>query len=353
MTGPRTMPARIEYGPMTAVIAIATAVVLTLLLWQISATATIVSVRSGDGSWLTDIFARTVAWAPWPWPLASVLSVLGGCILGMMAGWLYERLVYNDWSRLDALIFVGALIANSAVVATMHYLSMATLIACIVIVPAIRRVESVGDVQATMSLGLALPILLLAGPQLAPLILPLAFFGALYDPVARHDLRAFIAMFLVAIMPTLLVITGMFGLLGPAETWRLATEVYAAAFTPDRLAPGATEALLRVAMFTVLPFAPVTLFYLIDVDRRWQPVSAAMVLLLPAWLIAGTILFSWPIPLSLPTAAFLGSCGAWLSAARLKPHFRLAAMAVMMLSAILSWTAMVLEPQLLILVQPG
>ena len=38
--------------------------------------------------------------------------------------------------------------------------------------------EDVGDVQATIGLGLLMPLLLLAGPLTTPLILPL---GVLYE----------------------------------------------------------------------------------------------------------------------------------------------------------------------------
>jgi hypothetical protein len=294
-----------------------------------------------EGAWLTDLVTRPIMALPWPWPLETVLAVVAACVLGMLIAWLYERLVYNDWTRIEALLFVVFLAGSSAVVGSVtgDHRAIATMVACIAVVPGIRRIESVGDVQANMSFGLVLPLLFLAGPPLAPLILPLALFGALADPVARHDWRAFVAMFLVAIMPTLLVFTGMIGLFGIPEVMRLVTEVYVPAFSFARLDHAATEALLTQFAQTVLPFGVVTVAYMFMRDRRWQPVSAIAVMVLPLYLVGGAIAFSWPISPSLPTVAFLAAYASWLSVARLRPVFRWASIALMLLTAAVSWSA--------------
>ena len=308
----------------------------------------------GNGAWLTDLVVRPVSALPWPWPPETVFTVVAACVLGGLIAWLFERLIYNDWTPLEAFLFVCFLAASSVIVdsAAIDQGSIATMAACIVIIPGIRRIESVGDVQANMSFGLVLPILFLAGPHLAPLILPLALFGALADPTARHDLRAFIAMFLVAIMPTLLVFAGLFGILGGHESLRLITDVYIPAFTPQHLDVEASQALLTVGAYTILPFAIVTVFYVFVRDRRWQPVSALAVLALPLYLIAGTIGFSWSIPPSLPTAAFLGAYASWLAVARLRSVFRWVSIALMLLTSLISWSAPVLTDGLQVVFIP-
>ncbi len=340
---------RVHFGMRSMGIAVATAGFFIALLWHLSASGGIPAVPSASaglegGAWLTDLVARPIMALPWPWPIETVLAVVAACVLGLLIAWLYERLVYNDWTRIEALLFVAFLSGSAAIIGSItgDHRAIATMVACIAVVPGIRRIESVGDVQANMSFGLALPLLFLAGPPLAPLILPLALFGALADPVARHDWRAFVAMFLVAIMPTLLVFTGMIGLFGIAEVMRLVTEVYVPAYSFARLDHAATQALVTQFVYSVLPFAIVTVAYLFMRDRRWQPVSAVAVIILPLYLVGGTIVFSWPISPSLPTVAFLGAYASWLSVARLRPVSRWVSIALMLLTAALSWSAPVL-----------
>ena len=342
---------RVHFGMRSTGIAVAAAGFFIALLWHLRAGVGhgILAVPSASaahegGAWLTDLVARPIMALPWPWPIETVLAVVAACVLGVLIAWLYERLVYNDWTRLEALLFVVCLTGSSAIVGSVtgDHRAIATMVACIAVVPGIRRIESVGDVQANMSFGLVLPLLFLAGPPLAPIILPLALFGALSDPVARHDWRAFAAMFLVAIMPTLLVFTGMIGLLGIAEVTRQVTEVYVPAFAFARLDHAATQALVMQFVYTVLPFAIVTVAYLFMRDRRWQPVSALAVMILPLYLVGGAIVFAWPLSPSLPTVAFLGAYASWLAVARLRRVFRWVSIALMLITAVVSWSAPVL-----------
>jgi hypothetical protein len=302
------------------------------------------SVETQGGEWLSDLLVHVVGVLPPDWSLNVARALVCAGVLGFLIGWLYQRLIYNDWAHLEALLLVGFLGANAVVISAVMGDSrpLATMIACIAVIPGIRRIESVGDVQANMSFGLVLPLLFLAGPATTPLILPLCLFGALADREARHDMRAFIAMFLVAIMPTLLVITGMLGMFGNHEFVRLVQEIYVPAYTPHRLDAVSTVDLLTVAAYTILPFVIVTAAYMLVRDRRWQPVSALSVVALPLYLVVGSIVFSWPVSATLPTAAFLGAFASWLSVARLSAVCRRVSIALMMLTAGLSWSPVVL-----------
>jgi hypothetical protein len=82
------------------------------------------------------------------------------------------------------------------------------MLACAAVVPAIRRLESVGDVQAEMSFGLVLPLLFLAGPTMTLLVPVLALFGAASDPSVRTEPRALAAMIIVSIKPSVLILVG-------------------------------------------------------------------------------------------------------------------------------------------------
>jgi hypothetical protein len=300
-----------------------------------------------DGTWLTGLAVRLFSALPLPWPLETTLAAVAASAMGVLLAWLYQRLIYNDWSVAEALLFIGCLAANAIVIGSVtgDYRAIPIMIACIALIPGIRRMESVGDVQAVMSFGLVLPLLFLAGPAMTPLIPVLALWGALSDPTARRDARAFFAMFLVAIMPTLLVMTGMFGMLGATEAARVFYEIYVPAFSPHLLEGENIQALLRFTTYAVLPFGIVTIAYMFHRDRRWQPWSAVAVLGLPFYLVAGATLFSWPAAPIASAAAVLGAFASWLSVARLTPIFRWMSIVVMLLATVVSWSAPVLMHQ--------
>ena len=296
-----------------------------------------------NGTWLSDLAVWLLGMLPLPVPIEARLAIFSAAVLGALLAWFYQRLVYNDWPILEALVFVACLASNSIIVSavTADHRAIPLLLACAIVVPGMRRLEAVGDVQAEMSFGLVLPLLFLAGPMTALLIPVLAAFGAWSDPDARRDGRAFVAMFLIAIMPTLLVLTGMFGMLGIADAVRLFDEVYAHILAPALLGPDEARLFLATFAYTVLPFAIVIIPYWLTKDRRRQPWSAFAVLALPVYLVAGALVFSWPMAPTLPTAVFLGAFAAWLSVARLTPVFRYASIALMLLGTIVSWSGLV------------
>jgi hypothetical protein len=299
-----------------------------------------------DGAWLSQIVRWLAERLPVPLPLGTVLSLLSALALGALLAWLYQRLVFNEWPAVEALVFVIALGGNAIIVGTVtgDHRAIPVMLACAAVAPAIRRLESVGDVQAEMSFGLVLAFLLLAGPATAMLIPMLAVFGALSDRVARSDFRAFVAMFLVAIMPTLLVLAGIFGMLGIDRAIPLFEAVYVEPFRPQILYVEGLRALFHVFVVTVVPAALLIAAYWLQPDRRRQPWSAVAVLLLPTYLAAGAALFSWPVAETVPAAVFLGAFAAWLSVARLTPAFRLAATLLVLIGAVVSWTAPDLAP---------
>jgi len=295
--------------------------------------------EASEGALLAHAIVRIVGLVPWPWGVNLVSAVVAALGMGMLLAWLFERLIYNNWSPQMALLFAFLLATNPMVIQTavFDHRSLSTMLACALIVLGVRRIESVGDVQANLSLGLALPLLLLDGPPLALLIVPLALFGVFADSAARKDVRAFAAMLLAAIMPTLLVLTGLLGALGVTGFLDLARH-YVGSYVFRPLDPVASGQLVNVVLWTVLPFGIVTFFYLFVRDRRWQPVSALVALALPFYLMAGELAFSWNIAPTLPSVAFLAAFAAWLSVARLRPTFRLASVALLGLSSVAGWS---------------
>ncbi len=291
------------------------------------------------GAWLSELVAWALQSLTGFAPLATLLSVFSAAVLGVLAAYLLRRLLYNGWPLIDSVVFLAALAANAIVLRMVvsDDAAIPAMVAFAAVIPALRRLEAVGDAQAEMSFGLVLPLLFLAGPATALLTLPLALLGALLDPLARKDHRAFIAMFLVALMPTLLVIVGIAAFAGWDEVLSV-TAVYRSFATPEPLTWQLAAQSFLVFAVVVAPFIVILIAYWVSGDdRRRQPLSAALVWVLPAYLLLGAVLFSWPIAPGVPAFAFLGAFAAWLAVARLHAPLRRAAIAIAVLTTIASW----------------
>jgi hypothetical protein len=268
-------------------------------------------------------------------------------VVGLFAALLFANLRRNDWRTWRAsavvLFLAGNALALYAITAAVSAIPL--ILACALIVPSIRRLESVGDVQAEMGFGMVLPLFLLAGPLTTPLVPVLAVMSALTDPEARRDFRAFIAMFLVAILPSLIV---LFALLSMHfdHGGKLADFLapYAGIYTRDGPADW-LRALTDMALLA--PVAIVPLIYCLRPDRRMQPWSALAVVAVPFYLMLGRILFGWHVDPWVPAAALIAGFAAWISVSRLAPHLRAASVAMLFISATASWmyAAKELDPE--------
>ena len=336
-------------GPGPAWVAAWAILLLGVLAWYLEKNVQVLpggaSAASGtgalhNGEWLTALVVWLFEGLRLPWPMSAILSVFSAGVLGALLAWLYHRLVYNEWSPPEAIALIACLGANAILVGAVmgDHGAIPLMLACAAVIPGTRRLESVGDAQAEMSFGLVLPFLFLAGPATALLIPALAVFGAQSDPLARRDGRAFLAMFLVAVMPTLLVIAGMVAMLGAGNALQLFDEIYVRAFRPHLLAWNDARLVLGLCGLTIVPAVLVIVAYCLVEDRRRQPWSAVAILVLPFYLVAGTVLFSWPIAFWTPTAVLLGTFAAWLSVARISPTLRWASVALIFLEAVISWS---------------
>ena len=297
------------------------------------------STAAHSGAWLTELAVWALQLLTAFAPMETLLSVFSAAVLGVLSAYLLRRLLYNGWPLTEAAVFLGALAANALVLrgVASDQAAIPIMVALAAVVPGLRRLEAVGDAQAEMSFGLVLPLLFLAGPATAILALPLALLGALLDPLARRDHRAFIAMFLVALMPTLLVVVGIAAFAGWQEILAVG-RVYASFLTPEPSSWDVAARFLRAFAVAAGPLVPVFVIYCVSGDdRRRQPLSAAMVWALPACLVLGAILFSWPIAPAVPAFAFLGAFAAWLAVARLHPALRQTAIAITVVATIASW----------------
>lgn len=293
------------------------------------------------GGWLSQLVLWLVGFLPERNLRQTALSLLGAVAGGALVGMLYGRLRANGWFAIGALLMVTAFCADALVIYTVTGASLAIplLAAVAALIPSIRRLESVGDVQSAIGIGLTLPLLLLASPTTTPLILPLAIGSALADPDGRRDPRAFFAMTLVAILPTIIVATAVIGFAAQAG-YDPSAVIGAYVRDYDRIVVGDWPRMLGAIGF----FAPVLVVPIIycvapNVGEKRYVWSAFAVVALPLYLVVGASVLPWSYPTWVAPLTLLGTFVSWLAVARLKLWLRVIALLMLVLSAGLSWLA--------------
>lgn len=307
--------------------------------------ADITALEAGEawkrGGWLSQIVLSVVGYVPGHELRQSVLSLVGAAAAGAILGVLYGRLRATGWYSIGALLVIAALGTHALALYAVTGGSRAIplLVAFAALIPAIRALESVGDVQSAISLGLMLPLLLLASPTTTPLILPLAVASALADRDGRRDIRAFVAMVLVAVLPSIIVAVGVIGFTAQAgfDVTKLVLP-YVADFRA--IALGDWRSMFG-ALAYFAPVLAVPLLYCVvpnagEPPRRW---SAVAVVALPLYLAIGGVIFPWNMPFWGPPIALLATFGSWLAIAHLKLWMRVLALATLFIAVGLSWLA--------------
>ena len=291
------------------------------------------------GGWLTQVVLRIVSLLPDVGWQQIALSFIAAVVVGALYGVLYDRLRANGWFVWGAvaLILAVGLHVGALYTVTASSRAIPLLIAIGALIPAIRMLEDVGDVQAAISLSLLLPLLLLASPLTTLLIVPIAIGAALVDPDGRRDPRAFIAMLLVAILPTIIVAIGIVGFIAQARL-EVADALlpYLNAYTRLHLGDvlGSLTALGTYAPALVVPIA---YCFWPNLGERRHVLSALAVVALPLYLaIARVIVNTTMTPLT-PSVAFLAALVSWLAVVRLPFLLRLLALILVVTGTALSW----------------
>ncbi len=291
------------------------------------------------GGWLTQVVLRIVGLLPDTGWQQVTLSLVAAIVAGLMYGLLYDRLRASGWFAVGAIAAVGAVALHMGALYTVTASSRAIplLIAVGAIIPAIRKLEDVGDVQAAIGLSLLLPLLLLASPLTTLLILPIAIGAALADPDGRRDPRAFVAMLLVAILPTVIVAIGIVGFIAQARL-EVADALLPYVNTFANLQFGDVLGSLG-ALATYAPAMAIPIAYCLwpGLPERRHVLSALAVVALPVYLaIARVIVNTTMTPLT-PSVAFLAAFVSWLAVVRLPLVLRALALTLLVLGTALSW----------------
>lgn len=294
------------------------------------------------GGWLSQVVLRVVSLLPGTQLQQWALSLTAVVVSGFAFGALYDRLRANGWFRIGAFIALAALMLHAGGLYTVTASSRAIplYIAFAALILAIRSLEDVGDVQSAIGLGLLLPLLLLASPIAALLIVPFAVATALADRDARTDPRAFVAMLLVAILPTLIVAIGIVGFIMQARMDVVAALLpYIRTYTNLHFD---TAALTR-GLETLTVFAPVLLVPLLycfwpDLPERRHMFSALAVVALPLYLVLARSILTTTMPAIVPPIALIVAFLSWLAVVRLPFQLRLLSLLLLLLAAAASWT---------------
>ncbi|WP_417309584.1 hypothetical protein [Devosia sp.] len=292
-----------------------------------------------EGGWLSHAVLHFVSLFPRGPGREIALSVIMAIAGGIGFGWLYYLLRTNYWSIPIAVTAVVALGLHTGllygITAESRYLPIYFVVAAMV--PAIRHIEEVGDVQSAIGLSLLLPLLLLASPVTTLFILPLALAATLADPDGRSDPRAFVAMLLVATLPTVITIIGILGFLAQAGL-DLSTAIlpyvklYSSWHIGDIL--GSVTALAVFAPVLVVP-----LLYCVwpSLPQRRSIFSALAVIVLPLALSVARVVLDTDMPGFVPPVTLLTAFICWAGIIRLPRTLQIFSVLLLVLSAISSW----------------
>lgn len=294
------------------------------------------------GGWLSQVVLRVVGLLPGTQLQQWALSLTAVVVAGFAYGALYDRLRANGWFRIGAFVALVALMLHAGGLYTVTASSRAIplYIAFAALIPAIRSLEDVGDVQSAIGLGLLLPLLLLASPIAALLIIPLAIATALADRDARTDPRAFVAMLLVAALPTLIVAIGIVGFIVQARMdVAEALLPYVSTYTNLHFDLGAlTGGLEALAVFAPVLIVPLLYCFWPELPERRHVFSALAVVALPLYLVLARAVLTTTMTAIVPPVALLVAFLSWLAVVRLPFQLRLLSLLLLLLAAAASWT---------------
>lgn len=275
-------------------------------------------------SWLVFVDADTAL------VLVYVLMASGGAILA------YRFLRVSDWPPVQALLAL-ALVASHGVLlyaVTTSSHEFLVILAAGLLIPAQRRLEAVGDVQSIINYGLTLPLLLMAGPSVAALILLLVLAVPFREAEARQKPSVFAAMLLVAVVPALIIVAGVVAMAGRAGIGLdILLRPFAEAFTPARRP-------VLPMLFLLLTTAPVALLlfaHAVVPDRRRKLLTTLVAFALPVYLAVGNSVFDWQLAPWTPAAAMMATVVGWLCSTRIRPWTRWLALGLLAFSSVASW----------------
>jgi hypothetical protein len=246
---------------------------------------------------------------------ATALLLVYVLMAGIAALLTYRFLQVSGWPAVQAMLALVLVAAHGLLIYanTTASAEVLILLAVAALIPAQRRLEAVGDVQSVINYSLTLTLLLVAGPSLAALVPLLVLVVPFHEAEARRKPQVFAAMLLVASVPSLIIVAGVWAMAARAGIGPdLLAQPFLADFAPSRH-PVATMIILSAV---TAPMALVMVIHGAIPDRRRKPLTTLVALALPLYLATG-----------------LG----WLCATRIRPWMRWLTLAMLLVSTLASW----------------
>lgn len=262
-----------------------------------------------------------------------LVYVLMACIGALLT---YRFLLVSGWPALQATLALALIAANAFLIyaTTTTSAEFLLLLAVAALIPAQRRLEAVGDVQAVINYSLTLTLMLVAGPPLMVLVPLLVLAVPLREAEARRKPQVFAAMLLVAVVPTLIIIAGVWAMAARAGlSADLLLQPFAEDFVPIRRPVAAMILLSAISA----PVAAILVIHGAIPDRRRKPLTTFVALTLPLYLAIGNSVFDWQLAPWAPAAAMMATAMGWLCSTRVRPWMRWLTLAMLLVSALASW----------------
>ena len=254
---------------------------------------------------------------------------------------LHRSLVRNGWRGRNAVLFVAGLALNPLVILSplLGWAPALLAAAMAVLVVSIRRLESIGDVQAQMSFGIFLGVCLALTPFAIVLIPLLVFLAPALSRDALRDWRAFVALLLVAALPAAIVAFGLyeFGVSFKVHLKDVVAALSGAA--PDLKDLSFTEIRPLGSPILILGtwlLGPVILLFVWSDGRRYVA-SAAAALAIPVVIMIASPGFDWPVNAMVPAVVTLATTTAWFAGGRIPERAHLAALIGLTCCTLLGW----------------
>lgn len=291
--------------------------------------------------WESGSMLRVLAvWmASWFTPITDLNTGLTLVYVGLasvMALAAFRLLQESDWPAPMALLAI-VLVAGHGVM--LHAVTQTApefllVLVAALLIPATRRLEAVGDVQAIINLGLTLPLLLLGGPPLLALVPVLVFAVPLSQSEARGNAGVFGSLLLVAVVPVLIVIAGIWAMSARAG---IGLDFLARPFADGFVPQGGSAAGSMVLLALQAPVGLVMVVHCILPDRRRKIFTTVLAVLLPIYVAWANAFFGWGLAAWTPAALMVGTTLGWLCATRVRAWMRWMVLALLAVGTAASW----------------
>lgn len=262
-----------------------------------------------------------------------LIHALMACVGALLT---YRFLLVSGWPAIQAALALGLVACHGVLIyaTTSASSEFPVLLSAAALIPAQRRLEAVGDVRSVINYSLTLTLLLLAGPPLAALIPLLVLAVPFHEAEARRKPQVFAAMLLVAVIPTLIIITGVWAMAARAG---VGMDVLAQPFMEQFSFARRPGALMMVLLMATAPLGLALVIHGAVPDRRRKPITTLVALALPLYLAIGNSTFDWQLAPWTPAATMMATALGWLCATRIRPWLRWVTLALLLAGSVASW----------------